>query len=534
LHLGTTNTINTNEFTIAGQQSSGTLDMSVGGTLNLGLSGTPTALTIGSTNAATAATFQGTATLAGGTFNANLSALTVGVKAGGGSGPQTGSEIGSLIGGSSGNIQIGTPQTPGSILIGQVTAGGGGYGTVDFSGETSVTTNVSSMLLGSANGGTAAGTLYLGQTNMIDAGIVRVGYSTSDSSPGTSSLHLGANNTIVANEFTIGGRQASGTLDIPAAGSFTLGSPAVPAVLSVGAGDAQSNQAVSGSMKLSNATFNATLSSLAVGVKTGGGTGSETGALLGGNGGSVVVGSPGALGTVAIGQSIGGGSGSGTVDLSGQAGFTANLSQMIVGQSGNGTLKLPATNTIDTQTLIVGDNGSGTLAFGKQNSLLVDNMQIGNSYSNASVTVAAGSMNTIGSSTQPANLSIGKVVINTNSTYGATVDLSNSNVNAWFNNLTVGSRDTSLPGNELARLYGGNAGTINVGTTGNSANMVVGAGANATVDVSQMDNFNANLNQLQLGVGGTASVALAKATNIDASSIIVGNNGNATLACRRD
>ncbi len=282
-------------------------------------------------------------------------------------------------------------------------------------------------------------------------------------------------------------------------------------------------------MKLTGATFNATLSNLSVGIKTGGGSAIETGTLTGGNAGNVVVGSPTALGTVTIGQSTGGGSATGTVDLSGQTSFTANLTQAIVGQSGTGLLKLAATNTINTQTLIVGDNGSGTLVLGNQNSLLVGNMQVGNSYANAGISIPAGGAITIGSPTQPANLSIGKVVINTNSTYSATVDLSNSNVNAWFGSLTVGSRDTSLPGTELAHFVGGNSGTITVGTTGNTANMIVGAGATSTVDLSGMDAFNANLDQMSLGAGGTASVALAKTTNIDASSIVVANNGTATL-----
>ncbi len=533
LHLGAMNTIVASELTIGGQKSTGVLDIPKGGTFNLGSVATPTNLTVGETDAPTATSFQGTANLSGSAFNATLSALTVGVKTGGGSGPQTGSESGTLIGGTSGNVVVGSPQAPGSIVIGQVASGGGGYGTVDFSGETSFTANVSSMLLGLANSGTAAGTLSLGQTNTINAGVVRVGYSTSDSTPGTSSLHLGASNTIQANEFTIGGRQANGTLDIPTGGAFTLGSNAAPTTLNVGAGDAQSNQSVSGSMKLSGATFNATLSSLAVGVKTGGGNASKTGTLTGGNSGSVTVGSPAALGTVTIGQSAGGGAGYGTVDLSGQNVFSATLSQAIIGQNGGGTLKLPANNTIDTQSLIVGDNGTGNLVFGKQNALLADTMQVGNSYSNASVTIPSGGSISIGSSVRPTDLSIGKVLINTNSTYTSTVDLSNSTVNAWFSNLTVGSRDTSLPGGEIVHFNGGNAGTISVGTTGHIANMIVGAGTNSTVDFSQMDSFTANLNQMSLGANGPATVALAKSTSVDASSMLVGSGtgvvGTATL-----
>ncbi|HWA98184.1 MAG TPA: hypothetical protein VG713_06810, partial [Pirellulales bacterium] len=534
LHLGMNNTITASELTIGGQQSNASLDMPSGGTLNLGLSGTPTTLNVGQTNAPTASSFQGSMQLSGGTFNANLSSLTVGAKAGGGNGTQTGSETGTLAGGNAGNITIGSPNAPGSIAIGQVASGGGGFGSVDLSHENSLTANLSTLLVGNAAGGTATGTLSLPAVNNITANTVRVGYSSvNDMQSSPSALHLGMSNTITANEFTIGGLRSTGTLDIPVGGTLSLGSSNVPTSLYVGETDAQTNQSESGSVNLSGSTFNATLSSLAVGVKTGGGNASETGTLTGGNAGGVAVGSPSAPGSVTIGQSLGGGAGNGTVDLSGQSNFTATLSQAIIGQNGSGSLKLPATSAIDTQTLIVGDNGTGNLAFGKQNTLLADTMQVGNSYSNASVTIPAGGSISIGSSVRPTDLSIGKVLINTNSTYTSTVDLSKATVNAWFSNLTVGSRDTSLPGGEITHFNGGNSGTVNVGVTGHTANMIVGAGTNSSVDFSQMDAFIANLNQMSLGANGSATVALAKSTFVDASSMVVGSgtgvNGNATL-----
>jgi hypothetical protein len=534
LHLGMNNTVNAGELTVGGQQSNASLDMHNGAILNLGLSGTPTALHVGETNAATGSNFQGSLQLSGGTFNANLSSLSVGVRSGGGSGTQTGSETGTLTGGNAGTITIGTPNSPGTIAVGQVAGGGGATGTVDLSSENNLTANVSTLLVGSASGGTAIGNLSLPVVNNITANTVRVGYSTvNDTQSAPSTLHLGTSNVINAGEFTIGGQRSTGSLDIQVGGTLSLGTANAPTNLIVGETNAQTNQSESGSMNLGGATFNATLSSLAVGVKTGGGSATETGTLTGGNAGSMVVGAPGTLGTVTIGQSQGGGSASGTVDLSGQNSFNATLSQAIVGQNGSGTWKLPTNNTIDTQTLIVGDNGTGNLAFGAHNSLLADTMQVGNSYSNASVTIPAGGSISIGSDARPTNLAIGKVLINTNSNYTSTVDLSNSHVDAWLSSLTVGSRDTSLPGGEIVRFYGGNSGTINIGATGHTANMIVGAGTNSGADFSQMDTFNANLNQMTLGANGSATMALAKSTTIDASSMVVGTGtgvvGTATL-----
>ena len=162
------------------------------------------------------------------------------------------------------------------------------------------------------------------------------------------------------------------------------------------------------------------------------------------------------MGTVTIGQATSGGGATGTVDFSGQASLTASLSHLTVGSAGTGSLLLPNTNTIDTQSLVVGDtNGNGTLRLGTQNSLLADTMQVGNSYANASVTMPAGGTLSLGSPTRPTDLSVGNVLINTNSSYTATVDLSGATVNADFNNFTVGQKTASLPGNELATFVGG-------------------------------------------------------------------------------
>jgi hypothetical protein len=76
---------------------------------------------------------------------------------------------------------------------------------------------------------------------------------------------------------------------------------------------------------------------------------------------------------------------------------------------------------------------------------------------------------------------------------------------------------------------GGSSGTINVGTPGNIANLLVGNGANATMDVSSMNSFSANVNQMMLAINGGATVALAASDSIDAKTLIVGNGGSGVL-----
>ena len=206
---------------------------------------------------------------------------------------------------------------------------------------------------------------------------------------------------------TVGGQLSNGKLTMPSGGSLTLGTSGSPTNLTVSESDLATGQSYQGQMTVSGGTFNANLSSLAVGVKTAGARQPDRLVARRKCGPLVVIGSPGSLGTVTIGQATSGGGQTGTVDFSGQASLTASLSHLTVG-SGTGSLLLPNTNTIDTQSLVVGDtNGNGTLRLGTQNSLLADTMQVGNSYANASVTMPAGGTLSLGSPTRPTDLSVG-------------------------------------------------------------------------------------------------------------------------------
>ncbi len=314
---------------------------------------------------------------------------------------------------SAGAIVVGSPTAPGNIVIGQMAGGGNATGTVDFSGQTSFTANVNDLLLGSATVGNAAGTLSLAANNTINATSIIVGNSTqTDNQSVTSALHLGAANTISTGVLTVGGQLSDGTLDIPIGGSLTLGSNALPTNLTVGETDAATASNAQAQMKLTDATFNATLSNLSVGIKTDGGigntNGNETGTLSGGNAGAVVIGSPNAPGNIVIGQvAAGNGTATGTVDFSGQASFMANVNNLLLGSAagGNasGTLSLAASNTINAATIVVGnatqaDNEQFTnaLHLGASNTISTGTMTVGGQRSDGLVDIPVAGSLTLG------------------------------------------------------------------------------------------------------------------------------------------
>lgn len=163
------NVVMTPVMLIGGFKSSASVDIEEGGTLQLGNGSGKTALSIGANIGSTAVSNTSILDLRGGTFKANLGALVIGAKTGGG----IGNAIGSLfLGESSGNNV-----TASSVMIGELT-GASGTGTIPqtsgllrMEGGTFYVEN--SITLGSLSGslGTVQGRLELyGGTMTVDLG----------------------------------------------------------------------------------------------------------------------------------------------------------------------------------------------------------------------------------------------------------------------------------------------------------------------------------------------------------------------------
>ena len=454
LHLGAMNAITTSEFTVGGELSDGAVDIPTGGTLTLGTSAVPTNLTVGNSTLSTGQGQSGVMNLSGSTFNAVLSSLTVGQRSGAAGNGYT---TGSLTGGSAGAITVGSQANPGNITIGHMAVQNtGGYvtGTVDFSGQTSLTANVNNLLLGTAEGGTATGTLKLAVTNNITANTIRVGYSTTnDNQASTSLLQLGASNTISTGELTVGGRLSNGTLTLAPGGSLTLGTIAVPTNLTVGQTNASTGQTQTGTMNLAAATFNAVLSDLTVGERLGAsGNGSSIGTLTGGTAGTVVIGSQASPGNITIGHIDVPGTGGyavGTVDFSGQGSFTANVENLLLGATeggtSSGTLKLAATNTINANTIRVGystandnQNSTSLLQLGASNTISTGTLTVGGQLSNGKLTMPSGGSLTLGTSGSPTNLTVSESDLATGQSYQGQMTVSGGTFNANLSSLAVG------------------------------------------------------------------------------------------------
>ena len=541
LTLGTTNTINASEFSVGGQLSNGTVTIPVNGTLNLGTALNSTALTIGRSNVATAFSFTASMNLSGATFNATLSNLLVGEKTFGGGGGVSAS----LLGGNGGAITVGTSGNTANFLVAHASGGNGSSAIVDFSGQTSLNANLNDLYIGTSEGGTANGTLSMATTNNISANAIRVGYSTNDPNTGTNLLALGTTNTINAPEFTVGGQLADGSVTIPVNGTLNLGTAANSTALTIGRSNASSPFAFSASMNLSGATFNATLSNLLVGEKTLGGGGGMSASLIGGNNGAITVGVSGNTANLIVGHTSGGNGSSALVDLSGQTSLTANLNSLYVGTSEVGTatgvLKLAATNNINANAVRVGfstnDPNAGTnlLALGASNTITANEFTVGGQLANGTVTIPSNGTLNLGSALQSTALTVGRSNATNGTTFNASMNLANATFNATLSNLLVGEKTLGGGGGVVASLVGGNNGVITVGTSGNTANFIVGhtSGGNSSsgiVDFSSQTSLICNVNDFYIGTAevgtATGTVKLAATNNINANAIRVGYSTN--------
>ncbi len=283
-----------------------------------------------------------------------------------------------LTGGASGAIVVGTSGNTANILVGHTSGGNGSSGIVDFSGETSLTASLNNLYLGTAEVGTATGTLKLAASNTIDANAIRVGYSTNDANGGNNLLVLGHANTITTNEFTIAGQRSNGSLEIPAGGTLNLGTSVDRANLFIARNNINTSASSAGSADFTAATLDAYLDTVIIGDESNGGTGTATGMLTTGTTGLID----------AHNITLGVGTGSGTINFNGgtiiadsiakgtgTAQFNWAAGTLHVGTFGSAGLPFNLLNT-GTGTLAPGDDPGATNVFGNYTQGASAHMQI--------------------------------------------------------------------------------------------------------------------------------------------------------------
>jgi len=411
-----------------------------------------------------------------------------------------------------GTLNVSGPSA--NVNVGRSYAGGA-WAMVDLGGLSQFNADVAQFHVGTRISGSAFADLTLAETNHITATEIVVADN------GTGNVTLGQTNTIVAPDVLIGGSYANAVVDIRNGGTLQLGTQSNRARLTVGKGIINTNSTYTATLDLSGARLDAFLDHLTVGEKADM-PGNQKGIFVGGDSGSVSIGESANPANMVVGYRA-----SGQVDFGAMDSFTASLDEMILGLSGSANVSLPELTSIDARRIAVGSNGSSTLSLGLHNTILVDEFDVGGSYSNALVETRPGGTLDLGSPDRRTTLTVGKGIINTNSTYAGTLDLSGATLNAYLDHLTVGQKANN-PGNQRGYFYGGDGGSISIGEAGNSSSVIVADLATATVDFGAMDHLDANLDQMILGRGGSATVTLPGTNVIDARRIAVGESSSTT------
>jgi hypothetical protein len=350
LTLGkTANSIVADSITVGQASASGNILVAPGATVGLGSAARRASISVGTGLANTNSDYNGRIDFTGATLTAFLGDLTVGEKEGGG----FGKNYGTFIAGGAGTIDIGAPGNTANLYVGRKLTGGtdsGAVGNVDFGGLSSLTASLNSLTVGTSLSGSASGTLILAQSNNINAKSIVIG----SSGDGTDTLALGKTNTILTNQFVIAQDYASAAVTIPGGGTLNLGSAAQRTTLLIGTGVTNTNNVYSGSLDLTNATFNAYLANVTIGNKDNN-PGTELGTLTIGTspanyveaadvllGGTHSTGTLNFGGGIFIANSIAKGAGTGNFNWTGGrlsvGTFGTNTTSFNLANSGTGTL----------------------------------------------------------------------------------------------------------------------------------------------------------------------------------------------------
>jgi hypothetical protein len=415
-------------------------------------------------------------------------------------------------------------------------------GTVSLSGLTALTINGQSFQVGTSTSSSASGTVTLAPMNTINVASMQVGASTGGGdSSGT--LHLGLNNTILANQLDVAKNNANGLIDIVNGATFTLGSAAQRTIVQVANQNTNTPNVFSGTVNLGNAAVNLHIADFIVGEKNGG-SGNVTAQFLGGGSGSAAIGDASARSTWYVGYAPSGGAISGTVDFSRLGSVQAYVTDFFVGNSltgaAGGNVSLGASNTIDASNSILvgaGSGGNGTLTLGASNTILTNQLVIGQKQSSGLVNIVNNGAVTLGSASQRVGVQIANENFNQNADYTGTLDLGNAAVDLHVGDLVVAQKAGGA-GNAIGKFLAGGSGAVTIGDLNARSTWYVGyttfgGGATGTVDFSRLNNVQAYVTDLFIGNApnsiATGTVTLGASNTIDASnSIVVGGGGGGT------
>ncbi len=453
-----------------------------------------------------------------------------------------------LAGMTNGSLTFGAAGTTDDFSVGRNVSGNqSNVATLDLSGLQQFDATVDEILVGVSQSGAARGTLRLAGNNEIHARSILIGHAYEGfNGQVPSRLELGRTNVIIADEFVVGGRSATGNVVIAAGGTLQLGDDANRVDLSIGRAQFAANVFLPSSMDLRNAAeVHLRLSNLTVGERVDSQGGEMlSGSLWGSAAGTVTIGSPEQRGNVFIAHGVNSFSTQGAVDLGGMDQLTAHLDQLSVGvadfSTALGSLKLPKENVIDAKSVTVGLSnfheslGPSVLHLGTNSVLRTNELTVGRDLGSGLLQIASGGTFQLGTADAPTRLVVGRITIPANTREMSTIDLRGARSDLFLGDVIIGER-TNVGGPEplTGVVYGGSSGQVVLGSPDKTVNLTVGRGfngfvANGTLDLGGLDTMTAHLQRLSIGVGerGTAlgTVILPKQTTMDVDQIIVGTS----------
>ncbi len=332
------------------------------------------------------------------------------------------------------NLTIGSVASPGNIIVGRRDGGGNGLvkATLDMSGLSTLTGTLVAIDVGRKTGGNnsgteqAQGTLLMPDSVTLDLNRVFVSDSPHSGLGSLQSRITFGDNTTLSErtgtngEIRIGGRKGNGRVDIVAGGSLKIeGQTATNHWnnLRIGYNAVNSGSDVIGLVDLSGGDyFEASVGTLLMGRKSGGGNGTARGRLILAKDNLINA------DTITMGESDNGGQ------------TAANLQQRIL---------LGETNEINVNTWNVSKEKSNALV----------------EFQNA-----GGELNLSGNSNARANLYVGRNIGNTGSNGIGMFDMSGGTINALINNLRLGDTDSNGTSGSGTGTFIMDAGTVDVNT----------------------------------------------------------------------
>jgi fibronectin-binding autotransporter adhesin len=398
-----------------------------------------------------------------------------------------------MIGNGTETLDIGVRQSNVTTNAGTPTL----VGTLDLTAANSVTINVAGIRLGNifgapSNEGTVRGSLLLASTgiNVVTATTILAGDSSDRGNAVMSTIQLGgAANTIRTNTLTLGGRKSQGQITNPANGSLLLEGKTLGTRVNVNlANSVNTGATVIGNLNLNSGTLTALIDVLRLG-QLGGSSGSATGTLTFANG-SV------SANSVIMGD---GARGHGVVQ---QSGGTFTVLGNLTDGAGSSTINLhggamTVDGSLQADTLTIGQGTStGTLEFTGVGTSRVGNFNVRSNTATAStMTIPVG--HTLNGT--------GNVAIGVPSTTGATTNFDVTGGGVWAISNT--------------------SATIDFGVANSNQNATENG---ATVDLSELGSFTANVANFRVGFGSrirTTALLSDTANSITANLVTVGSSG---------